>query len=46
MKKRNDWDSMIIKAKMRDTEFKDKNENIDHDLIAYDVSRDRKRKTK
>lgn len=35
-----DWKTMIAKAKTRDLKFKGKKEKIDHDLIAYGVSRD------
>lgn len=34
------WDEMIANAKKRDAGFKGKKEKIDHDLIAYGVSRE------
>lgn len=37
--KTTDWKTMISKAKQRDSKFKGKKERIDHDLIAYGVSR-------
>ena len=42
-KKTINWDDMIAKAKERDTKFKGKKEKIDHDLIAYGVSRENSR---
>lgn len=39
-KKITDWKQMILRAKERDAKFKGKKERIDHDLIAYGVSRD------
>lgn len=38
--KTTDWKTMISKAKERDAKFKGKKEKIDHDLIAYGVSRE------
>ena len=35
-----DWEIMIQNAKKRDMHFKGRKEKIDHDLIAYGVSRD------
>lgn len=40
LEKNSNWDDMISKAKKRDGKFKGKIEKIDHDLIAYGVSRD------
>ena len=39
-KKTTDWQTMIARARERDRQFKGKKEKIDHDLIAYGVSRD------
>ena len=38
--KTTDWNQMVLRAKERDARFKGKKERIDHDLIAYGVSRD------
>lgn len=38
--KTTDWKQMILRAKERDAKFKGKKERIDHDLMAYGVSRD------
>ena len=46
MKKQNNWNEMITKAKERDAKFKDKKEKIDHDLIAYGVSRSKNNRSK
>jgi len=40
LKKTIGWEEMIQKAKERDAQYKGKKEKIDHDLIAYGVSRD------
>ena len=38
--KTTDWKNMISKARERDKKFGGKKERIDHDLVAYGVSRD------
>ncbi|MBI2079439.1 hypothetical protein HYT84_01630 [Candidatus Micrarchaeota archaeon] len=34
------WDDALKKIRLRDKQYKGKKEKIDHDLIAYGVSRD------
>ena len=40
IKKTKDWKDLVTRAKLRDVNFKGKKGRIDHDLIAYGVSRD------
>ena len=39
IRKTDNWDRMIAWIRRRDKNFKGKKEKIDHDLIAYGVSR-------
>jgi len=41
-KKTDNWDDLIAWIKERDKEFKGKKEKIDHDLILYGASHNRK----